>query len=94
MIEDDLNELGPQIEEVIWLKKRDKVLGKLASLGIWFDIAEGADLLLDKGFLVGRKFIGSVERYELKRKRCFRCQLFEHFAWSYKETPRCGYCAG
>ncbi|CAG8879485.1 unnamed protein product [Penicillium salamii] len=29
-----------------------------------------------------------------KRKRCFRCQRFGHFAWSCKETPRCGHCAG
>lgn len=94
MKENDLNEPGLRIEEVAWLKKKDKALGKFASLGIWFDTAEGADLLLDKGFLVSRGFIGSVERCELKRKRCFRCQRFGHFAWSCKETPRRGHCAG
>ncbi|OGE46890.1 hypothetical protein PENARI_c093G11063, partial [Penicillium arizonense] len=60
MKENDLNELGLRIEEVAWLKKRDKVLGKFASLGIWFDTTEGANLLLDKGFLVGRRFIGKT----------------------------------
>jgi hypothetical protein len=92
--DNDLHELGLRIEELAWLKNRDKVLGKFASLGIWFDTAEGANFLLDKGFLIGRRFIGSVERCELKRKRCFRCQRFGHFAWSCKETPRCGHCAG
>jgi hypothetical protein len=94
MKDNDLHELGLRIEELAWLKKRDKVLGKFASLGIWFDTAEGANSLLDKGFLIGRRFIGSVERCELKRKRCFRCQRFGHFAWSCKETPRCRHCAG
>ena len=59
-------------------KKKDKALGNHASLGIWFDTAEGVDYMLSKGFLVSQKFIGSVERRELKRKRCFRCQRFGH----------------
>ncbi|OQE00248.1 hypothetical protein PENVUL_c055G06446 [Penicillium vulpinum] len=94
MKENDLTELGPRIKEVAWLKKKDKALGKFASLGIWFDTAEGVDYILGKGFLVGRRFIDSVERCEPKRKRCFRCQRFGHLAWSCKETPRCGHCAG
>ncbi|KAJ5839473.1 uncharacterized protein N7525_004661 [Penicillium rubens] len=91
--ENELTGRGFQIEEIAWLKKKDKALGKFASLGIWFDTAEGTDFILENGFIVGQRFIGSVERYELKRKRCFRCQRFGHFAWSCKETPRCGHCA-
>lgn len=94
MEENELTGRGFQIEEIAWLKKKDKALGKFASLGIWFDTAEGTDFILENGFIVGQRFIGSVERCELKRKRCFRCQRFGHFAWSCKETPRCGHCAG
>lgn len=85
---------GFRIEEVAWLKKKDKTLGKYASLGVWFDSAEGAESVLENGFLVGQRHIGSVERCEIKKKRCFRCQRFGHLAWSCKETPRCGHCAG
>jgi hypothetical protein len=94
MEENDLSEKGFRIEEVAWLKRKDKVLGKFASLGIWFDSAEGAEYILNNGLLVGQRQIGSVERREIKKKRCFRCQRFGHLAWSCKETPRCGHCAG
>ena len=94
MDENNLAERGFRIEELAWLKQRDRVLGKFASLGIWFDSAEGAEHMLNNGLLVGQRYIGSVERREIKRKRCFRCQRFGHLAWSCKETPRCGHCAG
>jgi hypothetical protein len=87
-------EQGFQIEEVAWLKRKDNILGKIASLGIWFDSAEGAEYILNNGLLVGQRYIGSVERREMKKKRCFRCQRFGHLAWSCKEIPRCGHCAG
>lgn len=85
---------GFRVEEIAWLKKKDKVLGKFASLGIWFDSAEGAEYILNNGLLVGQRYIGSVERCEIKKKRCFQCQRFGHLAWSCKETPWCGHCAG
>lgn len=81
MEENELTERGFRIEEVAWLKKKDKPLGKFASLGIWFDSAEGADWMLGSGLLVGQRYIGSVERCQIKRKRCFRCQRFGHLAW-------------
>lgn len=85
---------GYHIEELAWMKAKDKVLGKFASLGIWFDSAEGAEYMLRSGFLVNQHYIPYVERREIKKKRCFRCQRFGHLAWSCKETPRCGHCAG
>jgi hypothetical protein len=94
MEENDLAERGFQIEELAWLKRKDKVLGKFASLGIWFDSAEEAEYMLNNGLVVDQRYIGSVERREIKKKRCFRCQRFGHLAWSCKETPRCGHCAG
>jgi hypothetical protein len=94
MEENDLAERGFRIEELAWLKRKDKALGKFASLGIWFDSAEGAEYMLNNGLVVGQRYIGSVERREIKKKRCFRCQRFGHLAWSCKETPRCGHCAG
>lgn len=94
MEENELTEQGFQIEEVAWLKKKDKALGKSASLGIWFDSAEGAEWMLNNSLLVGQRYIGSVERCEIKKKRCFQCQQFGHLVWSCKETLRCGHCAG
>jgi hypothetical protein len=94
MEDNDLSERSFHIEEVAWLKRKDKVLGEFASLGIWFDSADGAEYILNNGLVVGQRYIGSVERREIKKKRCFRCQRFGHLAWSCKETPRCGHCAG
>ena len=54
MEENELTEQGFQIEEVAWLKKKDKTLGKFASLGIWLDSAEGAGWMLGNGLLVGQ----------------------------------------
>ncbi|CAG7955307.1 unnamed protein product [Penicillium salamii] len=58
MDENGLTGQGFQIEEVAWLKKKDKILGKFASLGIWFDSAEGAERILNNGLLVGQRYIG------------------------------------
>ncbi|KAJ5346168.1 hypothetical protein N7452_004172 [Penicillium brevicompactum] len=58
MDENGLTGQGFQIEEVAWLKRKDKVLGKFASLGIWFDSAEGAERILHNGLLVGQRYIG------------------------------------
>lgn len=74
MKENELLERGSGIKEVAWLKKEDKALGKFASphlLGIWFDTAEGASYMLNNGLLVGQRYIGSVERCELKEKAAF-----------------------
>jgi hypothetical protein len=93
MEENDLAERGFRIEELVWMKRKEKELGEFATLAIWFDSTEGAEYMLNNG-LVGQRYIGSVEHREIKKKRCFRCQRFGHLAWSCKETPRCGHCAG
>ena len=92
--ENELERRGFRIEDIAWLKKRDKVLGTFATLGIWFDSADGAQWMIDDGLLLDESYIGRVEKCEIKRKRCFRCQRFGHLAWSCKETPRCGHCGG
>ncbi|KAJ5642733.1 reverse transcriptase [Penicillium lividum] len=47
IIEDnDLAEHGFRIEELAWIKSKDKTLGKFVSLGIWFDSVEGAEYIL------------------------------------------------
>ncbi|KAF7136975.1 hypothetical protein CNMCM5793_006679 [Aspergillus hiratsukae] len=55
MEENDLAGQGYQIEEVAWLKRKDKPLGKFASLGIWLDSPEGAERILNNGLLVGQR---------------------------------------
>ncbi|OQE11326.1 hypothetical protein PENFLA_c072G10431 [Penicillium flavigenum] len=49
--DNDLAEYGFHIEELAWMKAKDKALGKFASLGIWFDSAEGAEHMLRNGFV-------------------------------------------
>ena len=94
MEENELTKHGHQIEDLAWLKKKDKALGHHATLGIWFDSTEAAQWMISNGLLVGQQYIGSVEPCTIKHKRCFRCQRFGHLAWSCKERPRCGHCAG
>jgi hypothetical protein len=74
----DLQERGFRIEDIAWLKKKDKILGTFASMGIWFDSAEAAQWMLDNGLLIDQRYIGRVEKCEIKKKRCFRCQGFGH----------------
>jgi hypothetical protein len=94
MEENELQERGFRIEDIAWLKKRDKRLGAFGSMGIWFDSEEAAQWLLYNGLVIDQHCVGRVERFEIKKKRCFRCQGFGHLAWSCKETPRCGHCGG
>ncbi|KAJ5135375.1 uncharacterized protein N7515_004653 [Penicillium bovifimosum] len=67
--DNDLAELGFHIDELAWIKAKDKALGKFASLGIWFDSAEGAEHMLRNAFLVSQHYIPYVERREIKKKR-------------------------
>ena len=53
--ENDLSGQGFRIEEVAWLKRKDKPLGKFASLRIWFDSTEGAEYILNNGLLSRRE---------------------------------------
>ncbi|KAI3059586.1 hypothetical protein CBS147353_10524 [Aspergillus niger] len=92
--ENDLEDKKFQIEDIAWLKKKDRPLGKSASMGIWLDTPEAAEWIINNGLLVGQRFIGSVEAYRVERKRCRRCQQFGHLAWSCKGQVKCGYCAG
>jgi regulator of replication initiation timing len=71
--DNDLAEHGFHIEELAWMKAKDKALGKFASLGIWFDSAEGAEHMLCNGFLGSEHYIHHVERRDIKKKRCYRC---------------------
>lgn len=56
------------------------MLGKFALLSIWLDSAEGAEFILNNGLLVGERYIGSIERQEIKKKRYFRYQRFGYLA--------------
>jgi FtsZ-binding cell division protein ZapB len=94
MEENDLGSRGYQIAEVAWLKRQDKQLGHTASLGVWFDTAEAAEWSINHGLVFGQRFIGSVEAYQVKKKRCYRCLRNGHLAWACKEKPQCGHCAG
>lgn len=55
MEEDERAEKGYRIEEVAWLKRTDKVLGRFASLGTWLDSPEGAEHFINKGFKVDKR---------------------------------------
>jgi hypothetical protein len=93
MDENELAIKGFQIEDVAWLKKKEAPLGTRASLGIWFNSARAAEWARNDGMLFGDEYIGSVEAYEMKKKRCYKCQTLGHLARDCKETIRCAHCA-
>ncbi|OJD23632.1 hypothetical protein ACJ73_05010 [Blastomyces percursus] len=90
--ENELAQKGYKVEEIAWLKKRESTLGASASLGIWLDSAEAAELAVNNGMVFGHRYIGSIEAYQIKKKRCYRCLAFGHLAWNCKERLRCGFC--
>jgi hypothetical protein len=94
MEENDLAEKGFEIEDIAWLKKKDRPLGKSATMGIWLNTPEAAELIINNGLLVGQRYIGSVEPYKVELKRCYHCQKFGHLTWSCKELVKCGHCSG
>jgi hypothetical protein len=94
MNDNDFLAKGFQIDEITWLKKQEKQLGAHASMGIWFTTAEAANWVINNGLLLGQQYIGSVVHYQIKQKRCYRCQRFGHLAFACKEQARCGHCAG
>ncbi|OQD63307.1 hypothetical protein PENANT_c468G10410, partial [Penicillium antarcticum] len=53
--ENDLTDHGFRIEDIAWLKKRDKELGTFASMGIWFDSLEAAEWMLNNGLLIDQR---------------------------------------
>jgi hypothetical protein len=68
MEENDLAVKGYQIDDIAWLKKKDKLLGKSASLKIWLKTPEAAEWIINNGLIVGQRYIGSIEPYQIKRK--------------------------
>ena len=94
MEENDMTAKGYCIDDIAWLKNKDKPLGVSASLGIWFDTPEAAERIVHNGLVCGQRYIGSVEPYQMKKKRCHRCQGHGHLAWACKEPKRCGHCSG
>ncbi|EED16651.1 zinc knuckle domain protein [Talaromyces stipitatus ATCC 10500] len=94
MEENDLAEKGFKIEDIAWLKKKDRPLGKATSMGIWLNTLEAAESIINNGLLVGQRYIGSVEPYKVKLKRCYHCQKFGYLAWSCKEQVKCSHCSG
>jgi ribosomal protein S10 len=91
--ENDLLAKGFPVRDIAWLKSKEKPWGRSASLGMWFDTAEAAKWTIDNGLVFGQRYIGSIEAYQLKKKRCHRCQRPGHLAWSCRERRRCGHCA-
>lgn len=85
MQENNLAGKGYKIEDIAWLKTKEIPLGRSATMGIWLNTPEAAEMILNNGLLVGQRYIGSVEPYRVERKRCRRCQQFGHLAWSCTE---------
>jgi hypothetical protein len=90
--ENDLTQLGHQIEDIAWMKKKDAPLGRHASLGVWFSSEQAAQHAVYNGLTFGQQFTGRVEYYRMERKRCFRCQAHGHLAWNCREKQKCGHC--
>jgi hypothetical protein len=48
---------GFHINQIAWLKLKDKLMGKHGLLAIWFDTREAAEWTRDNGLLVGQRYI-------------------------------------
>jgi hypothetical protein len=94
MDENHLTSKEFKIEDIAWLKRQEKELGRSATLGIWFDTKEGADWALYNGLVFGLKYVGSTEVYQAKKKLCHKCARRGHLAGTCQEQSRCGFCAG
>lgn len=94
MEENEMAANGYRVDDIAWLRNKDKPLGTSASLGVWFDTPEAAEWTINNGLVCGQRYIGSVEAYQVKKKRCHRCQGFGHLAWSCKEAMKCRHCSG
>lgn len=92
--ENDWHDKGFAVEDIAWLKQSEKPLGMTASLGIWFDSGEAAEWAVTNGVVCDQRYIGSVELYQVKKKRCHRCQRVGHLAWSCREKVQCKHCGG
>jgi hypothetical protein len=49
--DNDLAVHGLHIEELAWMKAKDKALGKFAPLGVWFDYQRGWNTFFGMGSL-------------------------------------------
>jgi hypothetical protein len=76
MEENHLAAKSLQIYDIAWLKGNDKQLGRSASLGIWLDTAEAAEWVINNELVFEWRYVGSIEPYQIKKKRCHRCQKF------------------
>ena len=94
MEENDWCDKGFVVEDIAWLKQSEKALGMTASLGMWFDSAEAAEWAITNGVVCDQRYIGSVELYQIRKKRCHRCQQTGHLAWSCREKVQCKHCGG
>lgn len=92
MEENDLKTREINISDIAWLKHSDKALGRSASMGIWFDTVEAMDWAVANGIVYEQRYIGSVEKYSVEKKRCHRCLGHGHLARRCRKTPRCGHC--
>jgi hypothetical protein len=50
MIENELEEKGFEIEDIARLRKKDRSLGRSASMGIWFNTPEAAEWARKKAY--------------------------------------------
>lgn len=55
MEENELAEKGFEIEDIAWLKRKDRPLGRSASMGIWLNTPEAAESIINNGLLVGQR---------------------------------------
>jgi hypothetical protein len=80
MEEKDVTAKGYRIDDIAWLKSKDKPLGRSASLGIRLDTAKAAEWVINNGLVFRQRYIDSIVQYQVKEKRCHRCQKMGHLA--------------
>jgi hypothetical protein len=69
MEEKDVTAKGYRIDDIAWLKSKDKL-----------DTAEAAEWVINNGLVFRQRYIDSIVQYQVKEKRCHRCQKMGHLA--------------
>ena len=86
---------GIGIQKAAWLKKYNRQGKSAGSLIIWFDAAESADKVIEKGLMWGYEVkAAEIFRSGFRMMQCFNCQKYGHIAKNCTADSKCGQCAG
>ncbi len=85
---------GHNVKDVVWLQRRDEnhsVRLRRQTYGSSHQRLRGG---ASSNLTRGQQYAGSVEAYQIKKKRFDRYLGYGHLTWSCREKMRCRHCGG